>query len=258
MCSNYSNHSLKHPVSHQLSRAKRVSFAPQVRMQSFEPQASFIYRQGKMYDMRKRNAAVRNQMDEPTEKEPPGDEPPSEEPEEPNDGELIDEVPIDDKDMVPDDEVTIDDDDGTGEMVPGDMVPGDEVTIDDEDGTGDMVPIVSENEKCSWGPAHYCQSQDVFSTCRSDATQFDSECRLIREGMLAKCEALGKRFWCSSDSNFNYCVASQGFNGTMSNFSACKPTRVGRRKNCTKCGRCITKIYNINSCGCDSADNRSE
>lgn len=113
-------------------------------------------------------------------------------------------------------------------------------------------PSIPQAQKCTWGPNYYCQSEGVFSTCRSGGPeQFASECKLIRDGMLTKCEDLGKKFWCSSQSNFNYCVASQGFTGDMANFSACKPSRVGGRKNCKRCGRCITQIYNINSCACD-------
>jgi hypothetical protein len=116
-------------------------------------------------------------------------------------------------------------------------------------------PVISENKKCTWGPAYYCQSQNTFSTCKgknkSDTDAFNTECKAIREGMVNKCQDLGKRFWCSSDANFSYCVGSQGFTGSMDNFEACKPTRQGGRKNCKNCGRCITKIYNINSCACD-------
>jgi hypothetical protein len=159
----------------------------------------------------------------------------------------IDELPID---LPPIDEIP--------GILPIDEIPG-ILLIDEEPGDDVNLPIeetpeVPENRRCGWGPAYYCQSKEKFDACKGSTQSqdaFDGECKIIRDGMLNKCQDLGERFWCSSQSAFNYCVASQGFTGGMNNFAACKPRRGGGRRNCLKCGKCITKIYNIHSCACD-------
>lgn len=171
-----------------------------------------------------------------------------------DDGELL--PIIDDGDLQP-----IPDDDGELQPIPddGDLQPIPDEEVPDETDDGEVVdPDVPDEEekipqsnKCSWGPVYYCQSEDVFTGCGRNRENFSQECDAIRTGMVTKCEDLGKGFWCSNITNFNYCVKSQGFEGDISSFEACKPSQAGGRKNCKKCGKCITKIYNVNSCACD-------
>ena len=148
----------------------------------------------------------------------------------PDDGMI--EIPVEE---IPDEELP-------GEEIPDEELPVDEQPIDEE-------PEMPVKSKCSWGPSYYCQSENIFSTCRPNSN-FEGECKLIRDGMLAKCEDLGKRFWCSSEANFNYCVVSQGYTGDMADFGACKPSRVGGKGRCKNCGKVKTQIYNIYACNC--------
>jgi hypothetical protein len=171
----------------------------------------------------------------------------------------IDELPID---LLPIDEIPgiLPIEEIPGEIpgiLPIDELPIDILPIDEEPDVNlpiEETPEVTENRRCGWGPAYYCQSKEKFDQCKGSTQSqdaFDGECKVIRDGMLNKCQDLGERFWCSSQSAFNYCVGSQGFTGGMNNFAACKPRRNGGRRNCARCGKCITKIYNIYSCACE-------
>lgn len=133
------------------------------------------------------------------------------------------------------------------------ILPGDEEGGETGEGEIPAEEEVNGNRKCAWGPLYYCQSKKIFDECKGSTqsdSAFENECSAIRAGMQRKCEDMGERFWCSNKTNFNYCVASRGFQGNMQDFSACKPERVGQRRDCRNCKRPITRIYNRNGCAC--------